>query len=402
MHSKNQIFQFGIRQKVVLILVTVLLSALTISAWLAMEQEERDAVKEIHKHGSEITEFMAKSLAYSVVGYDYHTIQLLLDQMTSSQIVAYAKVVNAKGSTMAAAGTLKQAGDPHLLAFHKDIIVDNDIVGHLTTGISPATTLKRLASQKLHLMEREASIILMIAVCEFMALSYLIIRPVRVMSEALGKGFITSGETVGELPVISNDEFGDLARQFNTLGRQLNDANGRLRKRVVSADKQLQLKNRMLTQQSDELQRLNEELKHLSITDPLTGLYNRRFFESMVEAEMAASVRHGNPTSLLLIDIDYFKKVNDTYGHHAGDRVLEEVAGRLKGVMRVSDTLCRLGGEEFVALCKNTNQGRGDQSRGKAAPGRCRRPSSTFAATRSMYPSVSARRLFPTVAQQVR
>ena len=357
MQSKTPIFQLGIRQKVVLILVTVLLSALTVSAWLALEQEKKDAIKEINQRGTDITQFVAKSLAYSVVGYDYHTIQLLLDQITGSDIVAYAKVVNAKGNVMAEAGDLKQAQSSDLLIFNQNIIIDGDAVGYLTTGISAASTLHRLASQKFYLVEREALIIFMIAICEFLALSYLIIRPVRVMSEALGKGFNNGGDTVGQLPVISNDEFGDLARQFNALSKQLNEANSRLRSKVISADRQLESTNKMLLQQSTELQQLNDELKLLSITDTLTGLYNRRYFESMIEAEVAMSVRYGVPNSLLLIDIDHFKKINDTCGHHAGDSVLEELACCLKGKMRISDTLCRLGGEEFVVFCKNADQG---------------------------------------------
>lgn len=357
MESKRPILRLGIRQKVVLILVTVLLSALTISGWLALEQEKKDAIKEVHQRGSDITQFVAKSLAYSVVGYDYHTIQLLLDQITSSDIVAYAKVVDAKGKVMAEAGALEQVKSPSLQVFTKDIVIDGDVVGYLTTGISMAGTLRRLASQKYHLVESQALIILMIAICEFLALSYLIIRPVRVMSAALDKGFKENGDSVGLLPVISHDEFGDLARQFNTLSRQLNDANSRLRSKVISADRQLQSTNKMLLQQSNELQQLNDELKMLSITDPLTGLYNRRYFESMIEAEVAMSARHGIPNSLLLIDIDHFKKINDTYGHHAGDAVLEEVAQCMKNRMRMSDTLCRMGGEEFVAFCKNADQG---------------------------------------------
>ena len=357
MESKRPIFRLGIRQKVVLILVTVLLSALTVSGWLALEQEKKDAIKEVHQRGSDITQFVAKSLAYSVVGYDYHTIQLLLDQITSSEIVAYAKVVNAKGNIMAEAGARDQIKSPILLIFTKNIVLDNDVVGYLTTGISMAGTLKRLTSQKFHLVESQALIIFMIAICEFLALSYLIIRPVRVMSNALDKGFKENGDTVGRLPVISNDEFGDLARQFNALSSQLNEANTRLRSKVISADRQLQSTNKMLLLQSNELQQLNEELKLLSITDSLTGLYNRRYFESMIETEVAMSARHGVPNSLLLIDIDHFKKINDAHGHHAGDAVLEEVALRLKNRMRMSDTLCRMGGEEFVAFCKNADSG---------------------------------------------
>ena len=351
--TKNPLLQLGVRQKVVLVLVTVLLSALTISGWLALEQEKKDAIQEIHQRGTDITRFVSKSLAYSVVGYDYHTIQLLLDEITTSDIVAYAKVTSANGNAMAEAGSLQQTDTSQLLMFTDDITLNGDVIGVLTTAISPASTLQRLESQKYSLVRREALVILLIAIGEFLALSFLIIRPVGLMSEALRKGVSKDGGKVGELPVISNDEFGALARQFNALGAQLNQANLHLQRRVVSADEQLRETNKKLLQQSEELQKMNKEFERLSITDVLTGLFNRRYFESIIEAKVSASIRYGTPISLLLIDVDHFKKINDTYGHSAGDMVLKEVANRLKKNMRISDTLCRVGGEEFIAFCEN-------------------------------------------------
>lgn len=352
----NPLFQLGIRQKVILVLVAVLLSALTVSGWLALEQEKKDAMQEIHQRGSDITRFVSKSLAYSVVGYDYHTIQLLLDEITTSDIVAYAKVVGANGKVMAESGALRQTGSSKLLMFTQEIILNDETVGVLTAGISTASALQRLESQKFRLVAREASVILLIAIGEFVALSFLIIRPVRVMSEVLRNGVSENGEKMGELPVISNDEFGDLARQFNVLSAQLNDANNHLRTKVVSADEQLRETNEKLLRQSNELQKMNKEFERLSITDPLTGLFNRRHFETLIEAKVSASARYGTPSSLLLIDVDHFKKINDTHGHFAGDAVLKEIALRLKNNIRASDTLCRVGGEEFIAICDNAGR----------------------------------------------
>jgi diguanylate cyclase (GGDEF)-like protein len=354
--STHPLYQFGVRQKVILVLVTVLLSALTISGWLAWVQEKRDAMQEIHQRGVDITRFVSKSLAYSVVGYDYHTIQLLLNQITMSEIVAYAKVVSSKGNVMAESGSLDSGASEKLLMFNQDITINGEIVGILTAAISTVSTLQRLETQKFHLMAREASIILLITLAEFLALSVLIIRPVRVMSEALRNGITEDGEKIAELPVMSNDEFGDLARQFNILGGRLNEANGRLLSKIESADEQLRATNNELLQKSKELQEMNKEFERLSITDALTELFNRRYFESMIEAKVSVSGRYGTPNSLLLIDVDHFKKINDTHGHSTGDMVLKEIAQRLKTRMRASDTLCRVGGEEFIAFCDNAGR----------------------------------------------
>ena len=86
----SSIFHFGVRQKVLLILLSVMLIGLTVSGWMALKQEERDTLKEINQRGSDISRFVAKSLAYSVVGYDYHTLQLLIDEITFAEDIGYA------------------------------------------------------------------------------------------------------------------------------------------------------------------------------------------------------------------------------------------------------------------------------------------------------------------------
>jgi two-component system cell cycle response regulator len=90
--------------------------------------------------------------------------------------------------------------------------------------------------------------------------------------------------------------------------------------------------------------------RHAAITDGLTGLHSRRFFEQNLRAEAARAARSGGDLGLLLLDIDHFKKVNDTYGHNGGDRVLVEVAHRLSRLARPGDLVARYGGEEFAVL----------------------------------------------------
>jgi diguanylate cyclase (GGDEF)-like protein len=94
----------------------------------------------------------------------------------------------------------------------------------------------------------------------------------------------------------------------------------------------------------------SERLKHIGLTDPLTGVNNRRYVERRLNEEVGRSRRQNTALSCLFIDIDHFKRINDTVGHQAGDEVLREVAGRIKAELRLSDALGRFGGEEFVVL----------------------------------------------------
>ncbi len=103
------------------------------------------------------------------------------------------------------------------------------------------------------------------------------------------------------------------------------------------------------------LKRLNRRLEELSTHDPLTKLANRRLFEKQIRYELAINKRYNQRASLLLIDIDHFKKVNDNHGHKTGDEVLVELASFLVGNVRESDTVCRWGGEEFMLLLSHTD-----------------------------------------------
>lgn len=95
-------------------------------------------------------------------------------------------------------------------------------------------------------------------------------------------------------------------------------------------------------------------LQKASLTDHLTGLYNRRYYYSRLEYEIAKSRRYRIPLSVVVLDVDNFKNINDTYGHSEGDLVLQKITRVLKSSLRQVDTVCRWGGEEFAILLPST------------------------------------------------
>ncbi len=99
----------------------------------------------------------------------------------------------------------------------------------------------------------------------------------------------------------------------------------------------------------------HEEIYRMSIMDGLTAVHNKRYFMEFLERELAGSVRQQLPLSLIMVDIDHFKKINDTHGHLAGDAALKELCRRLKPRIRTTDLLARYGGEEFAVVLPATN-----------------------------------------------
>ncbi|WP_198306338.1 GGDEF domain-containing protein [Arcobacter vandammei] len=131
-----------------------------------------------------------------------------------------------------------------------------------------------------------------------------------------------------------------LSNAFNDMAKSIYEYQTSLEEKVNQRTKELSLKN--------------EELLKISITDKLTNIYNRVKLDSTLQDELNRALRYNKTFSIILIDIDFFKKVNDNFGHQVGDDVLKETAQILKNSIRVTDILGRWGGEEFLIICPET------------------------------------------------
>lgn len=119
---------------------------------------------------------------------------------------------------------------------------------------------------------------------------------------------------------------------------------------IQNAQSRLRSANAQLERRVEEVHALQAQLQEQAIRDPLSGLFNRRYMDETLDRELARALREGYPVSVVMCDIDYFKALNDNYGHQAGDEVIRALAGFLREQARASDILCRFGGEEFLLV----------------------------------------------------
>lgn len=147
---------------------------------------------------------------------------------------------------------------------------------------------------------------------------------------------------------------GTLLRSVTALFEVLSEQNRELHELAGSLEERVVDRTRELSATNAELTALVRQVEHMAMTDALTGLPNRRWALERLAAARAAAVRHGQALSVMLIDADGFKAVNDLHGHAAGDAVLQAVATALREAVREDDEVCRLGGDEFLVVCPHT------------------------------------------------
>jgi two-component system cell cycle response regulator len=177
---------------------------------------------------------------------------------------------------------------------------------------------------------------------------------------ATGKGFdglrlaahVRSDELTRHLPMLAIVDPDERSRMVKALEIGINDILTKpIDPQELSARVRTQVKRKRY---SDFLRNNLDQSLEAAVTDQLTGLHNRRYMTGQLQALVARSAKGGEPVATLLVDIDHFKKINDSFGHDIGDEVLREFAVRLASNVRAIDLPCRHGGEEFVVVMPDT------------------------------------------------
>jgi diguanylate cyclase (GGDEF)-like protein len=158
------------------------------------------------------------------------------------------------------------------------------------------------------------------------------------------------------------DFMGEFSEAFNTMVIQLDENQKQIKEKqaaLMRLNEELSTEIELRKMAEISLRQSEESYRQLAITDPLTGIFNRRQFFKLALAELERTCRYKHPLALIIFDLDHFKVVNDTYGHAAGDQVLQAFAGLVGASVRNVDIFARYGGEEFILLAPETSPGDG-------------------------------------------
>lgn len=337
----------SIKTRLVMINLMALASALLLVLVIMMGYEyfaaRGELLQDMETAASIIQENSAPAMAFS----DVQAAQDVLASLRASPNVTQAVLLLPDGNMFASyrselAGTAGFHYDPqgkgthfgsgHLILY-RDVMLDHRPIGKLF--------IKGGMDRFYHSMKLYAVVIVMsIAVALILSLSLLsrlnhaIIGPLSGLAELMRRVSLLSDYSVRSA-VDSHDEIGDLARGFNSMLEQI------------------QQRDTALGTELDQRKLAENRLNQLAYYDNITQLPNRHYFKERLESSIANVLRYGGRSGLMFVDLDDFKIVNDTLGHHVGDDLLKEAAHRLGEALRTGDIVCRIGGDEFAVILEN-------------------------------------------------
>lgn len=205
----------------------------------------------------------------------------------------------------------------------------------------PASVALEVANRSVSTLVAATVIAALLAGLAALVMSRRVVQPLEDLAASAHR--IAEGEFTQQVEIRRGGEIGQLGDAFNTMARRLDWTIGSLEAQVASRTAELR-------EAAEVQEQLIAQLEQQASHDYLTGLPNRANLDERLDIELARARRHGGLVGLLLIDLDLFKEVNDTFGHPVGDELLVAVAERLDGELRDVDALCRLGGDEFAVV----------------------------------------------------
>ncbi len=342
-----------------------------------MQMLKSSNVEELHKRTYTTAQLFATTVKDAVLATDLASLDNFVREVMTHPGIVYARVSGRQGAVLA------QIGDAALLArppkpdthyddvgdgvfdVYADIVVGEDKYGRVDIGFSTANIDALLSTARNEFIAIALTEMLLVALFSFVLGAYLTKGLVSLTQTSQR---IATGELGGQIVVSGTDELAQTMRAFNEMSHKLKvfyderkhaedevhklnaDLERRVRLRTEEINKLNADLERRVRLRTEELAQANERIEHQALHDPLTKLANRTLFQDRLHQAILTGEREKRVFALVMIDLNRFKEINDTLGHHNGDLVLRETASRLSEGLRQSDTIARLGGDEYALL----------------------------------------------------
>ena len=347
------------RLKIVLgvaIIQACLLSMMALGGLNVLKKSNEEAL--LKRTQTTVTLFSSTTQA-AVLATDLAALESLVRELLSNPDVVYARV-RSKRNVLAEAGDKKALARPFVadrdlasaeakgvFDAYADVRVSGETYGRVEIGFSTAP-IERVISDA----RNKSFTLIAISLLVVGVLSYLLGCYLSRGLNALQRGTmqIASGDLGYQIHLAGKDELAQTATAFNSMSAKLLHLEGERQKKEAEVHSLNQELEKRVIERTTQLQDANKKLEYQALHDALTRLPNRVLFHDRLRNVLLAAHRSNEPFAVVGVDLDLFKEVNDTLGHHAGDCVLQHVAEACLRVLRDSDTVARMGGDEFAIL----------------------------------------------------
>lgn len=352
----------GIRGQLTLLVPGIVALALALGTVFEVRREQRDSLEDFRLRNEKALQAIGVTVAVQVAQNDMGGLDTLVGHLTQTMrqrdLVELA-VLDDQGRVLAHSEPerfnttvsdefSRRAIDSDGPTFRRephDFLQSVPAVSGIRWGtVTARFSLARLEAQghdiRLRLALTSVLIFLVMGAILFLGLDRLVVKPVRTLQSAvrrMGEGHLST-----RVPQLRGSELGELTDVINRMAAALQHERENLEKAVADRTR--------------ELQEANARLERLAVTDGLTGVFNHRRFQEQLQGELLRSERHNRPMAVLMVDVDFFKKVNDAMGHPAGDELLRRLAEVLSRDLRQTDMIARYGGEEFGVILPETTK----------------------------------------------
>ena len=350
---KNKLL--GLRAKLMLVVIIGLLIGVSILGFFKLRQDSQHIYHAAHNSGQERIALIAKSTSNLLAGYDYTNMEALADSIVVAPDVLILRITNRDNKVVVERTNRNiHPGGGQSLSFSAPVLFGTETIGDVEMLVSTRKLEAAIQKSFRGIILWMVSVVLFLGALIYVAGSHVVLAPIARIRNRMQDIVAHPDGELQILEVSGCDELADLASIFNKMQTSLYAHRQQLKERVQIADENLTRLNQELLLRSQELEQMVTLSQQLATTDSLTGLHNRRFLDENLASIFALAKRHGDPLCLVLLDVDFFKQINDEHGHASGDEVLKQLADLIRLGIRDSDTSARMGGDEFAFVLPRT------------------------------------------------
>ena len=337
-----------------LVVVLGLLIGVSILGFFKLKQDSQHIYHAAHNSGQERIALIAKSTSHLLAGYDYTNMEALADSIVAAPDVLVLRITNRDNKVVVERTNRHMFLGGQSLSFSAPVLFGTETIGGVEMLVSTRKLEAAIQKSFRGIILWMGSVVLFLGALIYVAGSHVVLAPIARIRNRM-QDIVAHPEGELQIMAVSGcDELADLASIFNQMQTSLYAHRQQLKERVQIADENLTRLNQELMLRSQELEQMVTLSQQLATTDSLTGLHNRRLLDENLASIFALAKRHGDPLCLVLLDVDFFKQINDEHGHASGDEVLKQLADLIRLNIRDSDTSARMGGDEFAFVLPRT------------------------------------------------